>query len=106
MQKSMPPNKSAREKPAHEVRLGSIKATIWRNDTETGVRYNTQLSRFYRDGEEWKSTDSFSRDDLLVAAKVADLAHTWICEQQQQESDRNRNSSNSNHPTHSGMGNR
>jgi hypothetical protein len=39
------------------------------------------LSRLYRDGEEWRSLESFGRDDLLVLAKVADLAHTWICEQ-------------------------
>ena len=91
MQRNLTPQKPTREKPAHEVRLGSIKATIWRNDTETGPRFNTYLSRFYRDGEEWKSTESFGRDDLLVAAKVADLAHSWICEQQQQESERARN---------------
>ena len=27
------------------------------------------------------NADSFGRDDLLVVAKLADLAHTWICEQ-------------------------
>lgn len=74
----------------HEVRIGTIKASIWRNETENGPRYNTVLSRFYRDGEEWKNTESFGRDDLLIAAKVADTAHTWICDQQVQESERNR----------------
>ena len=48
-----------KDKPVHEVRLGMIKAAIWRNDTETGVRYNVTFARLYRDGEEWKSTDSF-----------------------------------------------
>src|SRR6266540_6776916 len=73
------------EKPVHEVRLGAIKAAIWKNDTENGVRYNVTLSRLYRDGEEWKSTDSFGRDDLLVLGKVADQAHTWIHAQGQEE---------------------
>ena len=74
-----------KDKPIHEVRLGAIKATIWRNDTESGVRYNTTFSRLYRDGEEWKSTDSFGRDDLLVLSKVADQTHSWIFEQNQEE---------------------
>ena len=74
-----------KEKPVHEVRLGAIKAAIWRNDTEKGVRYNTTFSRLYKDGDEWKNTDSFGRDDLLVLAKVADQAHSWIHEQNQEE---------------------
>ena len=73
------------EKPAHEVRLGAIKGTIWKNDTGNGARYNTKFVRLYRDETEWKSTGSFGRDDLLVLGKVADLAHSWICEQHHEE---------------------
>ena len=72
-------------KPIHEVRLGAIKAAVWKNDTSNGVRYNTTFSRLYKDGDEWKNTDSFGRDDLLVLAKVADRAHSWIHEQSQEE---------------------
>ena len=72
-------------KPTHEVRLGAIKAAVWKNDTSNGVRYNTTFSRLYKDGDEWKTTDSFGRDDLLVLAKVADQAHSWIHEQSQEE---------------------
>lgn len=72
-------------KPLHEMRLGSIKAAIWKNETNNGPRYNATFSRLYRDSDEWKSADSFGRDDLLVLAKVADQAHSWICEQSQQE---------------------
>ncbi|WP_261340650.1 hypothetical protein [Planctopirus hydrillae] len=39
------------------------------------------VSRIYKDGEEWKQTESFGRDDLPLLAKVVDLAHTWIFEQ-------------------------
>ena len=80
-----------KNKPAHEVRLGAVKAAIWKNDTDSGVRHNITLTRLYKDGEEWKNTDSFGRDDLLLVAKVADLAHTWICGQQAQETERERN---------------
>jgi hypothetical protein len=37
--------------------------------------------RIYKDGNDWKTTDSFGRDDLPLVAKVADLAHTWIFQQ-------------------------
>lgn len=67
-------------KPAHEIRIGSIKAALWRNETQHGARYGVTFSRLYRDGEQWKSSDSFSRDDLLVLAKVADRAHSWIAD--------------------------
>jgi hypothetical protein len=71
-------------KPIHEVRLGLIKAAVWRNETETGVRCNATFSRLYKDGDAWKSTDSFGRDDLLLLAKVADETHSWICAQNQE----------------------
>jgi len=65
-------------KPVHEVRLGRIKAAIWENETQTGIRHNVTLQRIYRDGEQWKTSDSFGREDLPLVAKVADQAHTWI----------------------------
>ena len=71
-------------KPIHEVRLGCIKAAVWRNETETGVRYNTTFSRLYKDGDQWRTTDSFGRDDLLLLGKVADQTHSWILAQHQE----------------------
>ena len=76
-----------KDKPAHEVRIGAVKAAVWRNDTSNGVRYNATFTRLYKDKEdhEWKFTDSFGRDDLLVLGKVADMVHTWICTQTQEQ---------------------
>jgi hypothetical protein len=71
----------AKQQPAHEIRFGSIRATIWKNSTANGSMFNVTVNWLYKDGDEWKRSDSFSRDDLLVLAKVADLAHTWIFEQ-------------------------
>jgi hypothetical protein len=73
-------------KPINEVRLGAIKAAVWKNTTGTGdVRFNVTLSRIYNDGDTWKSTESFGRDDLLTVAKVADIANTWIHQREQEE---------------------
>jgi hypothetical protein len=67
-----------KQKPSHEVRIGAIKAAVWKNETQGGSRFNVTFSRLYKDGEQWKSSDSFGRDDLLLLAKVADQAHSWI----------------------------
>ncbi len=70
----------ANQKPFHEIRLGKIKAAIWANTGEHGARYNVTFERLYKQGDEWRQSDSFGRDDLPVLAKVADMAHTWIFE--------------------------
>ena len=71
-------NDNSKKRPVYEVRLGRIKAAVWENETENGMRHNVTISRLYRDGEQWKDTTSFGRDDLPIVAKVADLAHSWI----------------------------
>ena len=72
---------NATNRPANELRIGNIKAAVWRNENEGSIRYNVTFTRIYRDAEHWKATDAFGRDDLLVVAKLADQAHTWICTQ-------------------------
>ena len=74
---------AGKQRPAHEIRLGRIKATIWANQADNGTWYNVTLSRNYKDGDEWKSSASFGRDELLTVAKAADIANTWIHGQNQ-----------------------
>lgn len=64
--------------PAHEIRYGLIKASIWRNQSKNGSRFSVGVSRLFRNGDQWKESGRFGRDDLLVLAKVVDEAHTWI----------------------------
>ena len=75
------------KRPAHEIRLGRIRAAIWENQTQNGSRYNVSISRLYKDGDQWKDSTSYGRDDLLLLAKVADKVHTWIFEQNQARSE-------------------
>lgn len=70
------------QQPVEEVRIGHIKAAIWRNENERGVFFNATFARLYKDGERWKETQSFGRDDLLLLAKVADRVHSTIYELQ------------------------
>ena len=76
----MATKKAKTEKPIDEVKLGRIVAAIWRNHSDKGVRFNVTLSRIYKIGPDWKRSDSFGRDDLLLLSKVADLAHGRIHE--------------------------
>lgn len=72
-------------KPVHEVRFGLIKASIWHNLTRAGERYNVTLTRLFRNGDQWKESTHLGRDDLLIAAKVLDHAHSWIHQQDRPE---------------------
>ena len=65
----------AKNKPANELRIGMLKAAIWRNEGTKDAWHNVTFERSYRDGETWKSSDNFGRDDLLALAKLADQAH-------------------------------
>jgi hypothetical protein len=73
-------NDQLKSKPVAEVRIGNIKAAIWKNETEAGTRHSVTFERLYREGETWRSSASFGRDDLLLLGKVADLAHSKIHE--------------------------
>lgn len=67
--------------PVHVIRFGFIKCCIWRSATKAGERHSVSVTRLYRNGDSWKESTRFGRDDLPVVAKVADLAHTWIFQQ-------------------------
>ena len=68
------------KKPAARVSLHPVSAAIWRNDNAKGEAfYAVTLQRNYKDADgKWKSSDSLNEGDLLLAAKVLDLAHTEI----------------------------
>jgi len=74
------------ERPVHEIRLGRVKAAIWRNDGEYGTRHNVTLSRIYKTEEGWETSASFGRDDLPLVEKVSALAHLWIYEHAERDS--------------------
>lgn len=64
--------------PAAKFRIGLVTATVWRNENF----YNVTLVRSYKDGPDWKETDSLGHNDLLNAAKVLQRAEEYIADQQ------------------------
>ncbi len=69
------------KRPANEIRYGFVKVLVWENETSNGTRYNVTAARLYKDGDEWKETSSFGRDDLLLLCKALNDAHSWIYQQ-------------------------
>ena len=67
--------------PVQTLRLGRLKAAVWENGSDGRTFYNVTFARTYL-GEDKKlhDTDSFGRDDLLLLSKLADQAHTFVCE--------------------------
>jgi hypothetical protein len=84
---SAPPNRSAPNAsgsaPVKTLRLGRIKAAVWENGADQRSFFNVTFARTYMDEEKkFHDADSFGRDDLLLLSKLADQAHTFICERQ------------------------
>ena len=75
----------ANQQPVDEIRIGRVKATIWRNGTDEQPGHNVTFGRLYKEADQWKTTQSFGRNDLLVLAKVADQAHSRIFALPQEE---------------------
>jgi len=71
---------AGKKPPIHEVRMGRIKGLVWENETRNGPRFSATITRLYKDGDEWRETTSFDRDDLPLVVKVSDRLHTFIFE--------------------------
>ena len=53
----------ANQKPIDEVRIGRVKATIWKNGTEDAPRYNVTFSRLYSGQSHfWRILRAFSKN--------------------------------------------
>lgn len=70
-----------KNKPIHECRLGAIRATIWSKDGAKGGFFTVTLSRLYRNGTDWKRSNSFAGRELENVAAVLSLARKWIDQQ-------------------------
>jgi hypothetical protein len=76
-------------KPVHEIKLVRIRASIWTNRGQRqDVWYSVSITRRYRNGETWKDTTSFGRDDLPLVVKAAEMAYAWIWSQQIEKRER------------------
>ncbi len=83
MKNQIPVSKS-NSQPVHKIRHGAVSASIWRTDTEKGAMFNVTFQRAYMEGETWKNSASFGRNNLLVLSLIAARAFEWIGSQPRQ----------------------
>lgn len=70
------------QKPIHEFRTGSVRATIWQNALADGrVMYSVTFSRLYKEDGTWRDSGSFGRNELPLVTRTADAALEWIYSQ-------------------------
>lgn len=82
-----PPRKPG-QRPVSKIQLGRVQAAIWRNIDERGRPwYTTTIERRFKveGSDDWKSSNGFSRDELLTLGKAANLANTRVHELQQRD---------------------
>ena len=70
------------KKPAARVTLYPVSAAIWRNENGKGEAfYSVTFERSYKDdANKWHTSSSFTGNELLLLAKVADQAHSKLHE--------------------------
>jgi hypothetical protein len=67
------------KKPAAKVTLFPVSVAIWANKTDKGTFYSVTIASRYKDKDgRWKNSVSLNENDLLLAAKALDLAHSEI----------------------------
>ena len=66
-------------KPVETFRLRGISASVFENHSEDGKTFHkVSLQRTYRQGDEWKNTQSLGRDDLPIAAMLLQKAWEYV----------------------------
>ena len=74
--------KQKKQKPIRIKAGRGVVAKLWSNSNKNGEWYNVTISRVYTDEEgDFHDSDSFSRDDLLQVAYVAQKAFDRIISQ-------------------------
>ncbi len=65
-----------KNRPAETLREGSLKAAIWRNESERGAYHSVTLARTYKDHDgNLHDTSSFRASDMLGLSELARRAH-------------------------------
>jgi hypothetical protein len=78
------------QSPAYEARLNHVRVTIWQNVNKGSKFYNTVITRRYRDGDEFKETNTFSGlGDLALLGEAVNLAQLFIRDITMKNSDTN-----------------
>ena len=82
--KNQMPASTSNNQPVHKIRHSAVSASIWRQETDKGTVFNVTFQRSYKDGDTWKNSTSFGRNNLLVVSLIAARTFEWIGNQPRQ----------------------
>ncbi|MFO0966145.1 MAG: hypothetical protein U0793_11255 [Gemmataceae bacterium] len=72
---------SVSNKPIRVFRRRGVKVAVFENHTaDGGVFHKAVAQKIYREGDEWRTTTSYSRDDLPIAQLLLGQAWEFILE--------------------------
>jgi hypothetical protein len=79
-----PPTAQSSTKPVRVFRLRGVSASVFENHSKNAERSSTfhkvSLQKTYKEGDEFKTTTSFGRDDLPVCLHLLHEAWAFILE--------------------------
>jgi hypothetical protein len=51
---------------------------VWRNESENGPFFTVTVTRSYKEGEQWRESNSFGFGDLLIVAELLRTCYGFI----------------------------
>ncbi len=67
-------------KPIKVFRLKGVKVSVFENKSQESVFHKLTLQKIYKEGDEWKTTNSLGRDDVPVARLLLQQAWQFVLE--------------------------
>lgn len=82
------------QEPAYKVRAGAVTAPVWASDITVGGKKRAVLKatverRFKDANDEWKSSGSFSRNEIPLAVYALQQAFEYMLENPAERDDEN-----------------
>ena len=66
--------------PVDELRVGTCRAAIWRNEADGDIFHTVTFSRLYKTEDGWRSRSSFGINDLPHLALLAQDTHRALAD--------------------------
>lgn len=75
---------SDKKKPLFKERLGGVSATVWENERKdgSGTFVTATVHRTYKKGDDFKTSDTYSHEQLKLLIEVAKKAERFLAQQQ------------------------
>lgn len=84
----MSKDSSTSTKPVKTFRFRGISASVFSNENDKGdVFHKVSIVRTYKDGRDFKTTPTFSRDELPIVSLVSQQAFDFILNEERDQRD-------------------